>query len=96
MGQFGSVKSAAKSYDIPLTTGQLARCNTRLSNCQLTDAEELTLIEWILSTNLFFSSYSSYTTPEFDLFCKDHLIITLCMPPPSLHLLQPLDVVLQF
>ena len=31
-------------------------------------------------------------TPEFDLFCKEHLIITLCMPPHSSYLLQPLDV----
>jgi hypothetical protein len=31
-------------------------------------------------------------TPEFDLFCKEHSIITLCMPPHSSHLLQPLDV----
>jgi hypothetical protein len=30
--------------------------------------------------------------PKFDLFCKDHLIIILCMLPHLLHLLQPLDV----
>ena len=41
---------------------------------------------------LILDSYSSHTTLEFDLFCKDHLIITLCMPPYSSHLLQPLDV----
>src|SRR5580700_6264349 len=34
----------------------------------------------------------SHVTPEFDLFCKEHSIITLCMPPHSSHLLQPLDV----
>jgi hypothetical protein len=42
-------------YDVPLTTlqrrvqGQLAQRDTRLSNCKLTDAKELTLVEWILS-----------------------------------------------
>jgi DDE superfamily endonuclease/Tc5 transposase DNA-binding domain/helix-turn-helix, Psq domain len=37
--------------------------------------------------------HGSHLTPEFDLFCKEHSIITLCMPPHSSHLLQPLDVV---
>ena len=41
---------------------------------------------------LILDSHSSHITPEFDLFCKDHLIITLCIPLHSLHLLQPLDV----
>ena len=41
---------------------------------------------------LILDSYSSYIAPEFNLFCKEHLIITLCMPPHSSHLLQPLDV----
>jgi hypothetical protein len=41
---------------------------------------------------LILDGHSSHVTPEFDLFCKEHLIITLCMPPHSSHLLQPLDV----
>lgn len=41
---------------------------------------------------LILDGHGSYSTPEFDLFCKDHNIITLCMPPYSSHLLQPLDV----
>jgi hypothetical protein len=36
--------------------------------------------------------YDSHNTTEFLDFCKDHKIITLCMPPHSSHLLQPLDV----
>jgi hypothetical protein len=36
--------------------------------------------------------HGSHATPEFDLFCTEHNIITLCMPPHSSHLLQPLDV----
>ena len=31
-------------------------------------------------------------TPEFDLFCKEYLIITLCILLHSLHLLQSLDI----
>jgi hypothetical protein len=41
---------------------------------------------------LILDGHGSYSTPEFDLFCKEHSIITLCMPPHSSHLLQPLDV----
>lgn len=41
---------------------------------------------------LILDGHSSHATPEFDQFCKDHDIITLCMPPHSSHLLQPLDV----
>jgi hypothetical protein len=41
---------------------------------------------------LILDGYSSYITPEFDLFCKEHLIITLCIPLHSSHLLQLLDV----
>ena len=29
---------------------------------------------------------------EFREYCKEHKIVTLCMPPHSSHLLQPLDV----
>jgi DDE superfamily endonuclease len=41
---------------------------------------------------LILDGHSSHVTPEFDLFAKEHLIITLCMPPHSSHLLQPLNV----
>jgi hypothetical protein len=41
---------------------------------------------------LILNGHRSHVTPEFDLFCKDHNIITLCMPPHSLHLLQSLNV----
>jgi hypothetical protein len=41
---------------------------------------------------LILDGHGSHSTPEFDLFCKEHSIITLCMPPHSSHLLQPLDV----
>ena len=41
---------------------------------------------------LILNGYSSYVTLEFDLFCKEHSIITLCMPLHLSHLLQPLDV----
>ena len=41
---------------------------------------------------LILDGHGSHTSPEFDLFCSEHIIITLCMPPHSSHLLQPLDV----
>jgi hypothetical protein len=41
---------------------------------------------------LIVNGHGSHLTPEFDLFYKDYLIITLCMPPHSSHLLQPCDV----
>jgi hypothetical protein len=41
---------------------------------------------------LILDGHGSHVTPEFDLFCKEHSIITLCMPPHSSHLLQPLDI----
>jgi DDE superfamily endonuclease len=41
---------------------------------------------------LILDGHGSHKTPEFDLFCKEHHIITLCMPPHSSHLLQPLDI----
>src|SRR5436853_4982243 len=41
---------------------------------------------------LILDGHGSYITLEFDLFYKEHAIITLYMPPHSLHLLQPLDV----
>jgi hypothetical protein len=36
--------------------------------------------------------HDSHNTTEFLDFCRDHKIITLCMPSHSSHLLQPLDV----
>ncbi|KAJ8104468.1 hypothetical protein OPT61_g10741 [Boeremia exigua] len=41
---------------------------------------------------LILDGHESHATPEFDQFCKDNKIITLCMPPHTSHLLQPLDV----
>jgi hypothetical protein len=41
---------------------------------------------------LILDGHGSHSTPEFDHYCKEHAIITLCMPPHSSHLLQPLDV----
>src|SRR5450432_3794881 len=41
---------------------------------------------------LILDGHGSHVTPEFDLFAKEHSIITLCMPSHSSHLLQPLDV----
>ena len=41
---------------------------------------------------LILDGHGSHVTAEFDQYCADHLIIVLCMPPHSSHLLQPLDV----
>jgi hypothetical protein len=41
---------------------------------------------------LILDGHSSHLTPEFDLFCQEHSIIILYMPPHSSHLLQPCDV----
>jgi hypothetical protein len=41
---------------------------------------------------LILDGHGSHLTPEFDLFCTEHSIITLCIPPHSSHLLQPCDV----
>jgi hypothetical protein len=41
---------------------------------------------------LILDGHGSHSTPQFNLFCSEHSIITLCMPPHSSHLLQPLDV----
>jgi hypothetical protein len=41
---------------------------------------------------LIMDGHSSHDTVEFRDYCSDHNIITLCMPPHSSHLLQPLDV----
>ena len=41
---------------------------------------------------LILDGHGSHITLRFDLFCKEHLIITLCMPLHLSYLLQPLDV----
>jgi len=41
---------------------------------------------------LILDGHRSHKTPEFDLFYTKHKIITLCIPPHSLYLLQPLNV----
>jgi hypothetical protein len=54
-GHFTSIRGAANTYDIPEATlrarlkGRSARRETRPTNCKLTDTEELTLVNWILS-----------------------------------------------
>jgi hypothetical protein len=42
---------------------------------------------------LIIDGYKSYCLLEFQDYCKENKIITLCMPSHSSHLLQPLDVV---
>ncbi|KAJ6436060.1 Glycoside hydrolase family 43 protein [Purpureocillium lavendulum] len=41
---------------------------------------------------LILDGHESHHSTEFELYCKEHNIITLCMPPHSSHILQPLDV----
>ena len=41
---------------------------------------------------LIIDGHESHNSLEFQQYCKDNKIITLCMPPHSSHLLQPLDV----
>ena len=41
---------------------------------------------------LVLDGHESHQSTEFEIYCKDNSIITLCMPPHSSHLLQPLDV----
>jgi hypothetical protein len=41
---------------------------------------------------LIMDGHESHHSTEFELFCKEHKIITLCMPPHSSHMLQPLDI----
>ena len=54
-GHFTSFRGAAQSYDVEWKTlsrrfcGQLPQCDTRPSNRKLTEIEESTLVEWILS-----------------------------------------------
>jgi hypothetical protein len=41
---------------------------------------------------LILDGHESHHSAEFEVYCKENKIITLCMPPHSSHLLQPLDV----
>jgi hypothetical protein len=41
---------------------------------------------------LVLNGHESHHSVEFEEYCKENNIITLCMPPHSSHLLQPLDV----
>jgi hypothetical protein len=41
---------------------------------------------------LVIDSHESHDLLAFQHYCKENKIITICMPPYSLHLLQPLDV----
>jgi hypothetical protein len=41
---------------------------------------------------LVLDGHESHHSTEFELFCKENKIITLCMPAHSSHILQPLDV----
>jgi hypothetical protein len=41
---------------------------------------------------LVLDGHESHHSVEFESYCKENDIITLCMPPHSSHLLQPLDV----
>ena len=41
---------------------------------------------------LIMDGHESHHSTGFELFCKEHNIITLCMPAHSSHILQPLDV----
>ncbi|KAL2016999.1 hypothetical protein VTK56DRAFT_2680 [Thermocarpiscus australiensis] len=41
---------------------------------------------------LILDGHKSHHSTEFELYCQESKIITLCMPPHSSHLLQPLDV----
>ncbi|KAH7471636.1 hypothetical protein FOMA001_g13611 [Fusarium oxysporum f. sp. matthiolae] len=41
---------------------------------------------------LILDGHESHPSVEFEEYCKENKIITLCMPPHSSHLLQPLDV----
>jgi hypothetical protein len=41
---------------------------------------------------LILDGHGSHHSTEFELYCKENDIITLCMPPHSSHLLQPLDI----
>jgi hypothetical protein len=41
---------------------------------------------------LILDSHESHHSADFEVYCEENNIITLCMPPHSSHLLQPLDI----
>jgi hypothetical protein len=41
---------------------------------------------------LILDGHESHQSADFQIYCEENNIITLCMPPHSLHLLHPLDV----
>jgi hypothetical protein len=41
---------------------------------------------------LILDGHESYYSADFETYCQEHKIITVCMPPHSSHLLQLLDV----
>ena len=41
---------------------------------------------------LIIDGHESHNSLDFQKYCKDNSIVTICMPPHSSHLLQPLDV----
>jgi hypothetical protein len=41
---------------------------------------------------LILDGHESHLNQDFKDYCLENMILTLCMPPHSLHLLQPLDV----
>lgn len=41
---------------------------------------------------LILDGHESHVNAEFEAYCKEHNIITLCLPPQSSHLTHPLDV----
>ena len=41
---------------------------------------------------LILDGHESHHSADFEMYCEENNIITLCMPPHSSHLLQPLDV----
>ena len=41
---------------------------------------------------LVLNGYESHVSAEFQKFCKDHAIITLCLPAHSSYLTQPLNI----
>ena len=41
---------------------------------------------------LVLDGHETHMSESFQTFCKEHNIITLCMPPHTSHILQPLDV----
>ena len=41
---------------------------------------------------LVLDGHNSHHSADFELYCQERNIITLCMPPHSSHILQPLDV----